>query len=274
LIPNLRKINVNSFLKDVNRTLEKDYLTLGYLDRESVEVIKKLFDLSKTQLYQGNIKEEGLSFYTGAIVLNTMSMEDAARVFVHEILHSYTTYAYDTDATFRKEINKYHRIALNYNSGFSKDVYEFMAHTLNPFHMASLLEIPSENDSSNLLKDIINSLVRHIIAFFKVYENNKKRTLFHDIIETIYNHKRNNSEFINDVSKVVDENGEPKVVYHFTDNENLNIFSTDFDNYFSQNGGTKKAIFFTEDNTIPGSEDNFLTSRNSKLALFLNIKNL
>ena len=75
-------------------------------------------------------------------------------------------------------------------------------------------------------------------------------------------------------SKVVDENGEPLVVYHYTDNENLSEFSTEFDNYFSKEGGTKNAIFFTTDNVVPGSEDNFLTSRKAKLSLFLNIKNL
>jgi hypothetical protein len=78
----------------------------------------------------------------------------------------------------------------------------------------------------------------------------------------------------NKVSKVVDENGEPLVVYHYTDNESLTKFSTEFDNYFSKEGGTKKAIFFTTDNVVPGSEDNFLTNRKAKLALFLNIKNL
>lgn len=76
------------------------------------------------------------------------------------------------------------------------------------------------------------------------------------------------------VSKVVDENGEPLVVYHYTDNENLSEFSTEFDNFFSKTGGTKNAIFFTTDNVVPGSEDNFLTSRKAKLSLFLNIKNL
>ena len=80
--------------------------------------------------------------------------------------------------------------------------------------------------------------------------------------------------YSSDVSKVVDENGEPLVVYHYTDNENLTEFSTEFDNFFSKTGGTKNAIFFTTDNVVPGSEDNFLTSRKAKLSLFLNIKNL
>lgn len=77
-----------------------------------------------------------------------------------------------------------------------------------------------------------------------------------------------------EASKVVDENGEPLVVYHYTDNDNLTEFSIDFDNYFAQHGGTKKAIFFTRDNVIPGSENNFLTSRKHKLSLFLNIRDI
>lgn len=87
------------------------------------------------------------------------------------------------------------------------------------------------------------------------------------------NHYVFNNEKLN-YSKVVDENGEPLVVHHYTDNENLSEFSVDFDNYFSQTGGTKKAIFFTEDNVEPGSEDNFLTNRKRKLDVFLNIRDL
>lgn len=79
---------------------------------------------------------------------------------------------------------------------------------------------------------------------------------------------------LSEASKVVDENGEPLVVYHYTDNDNLTEFSIDFDNYFAQHGGTKKAIFFTRDNVIPGSENNFLTSRKHKLSLFLNIRDI
>ena len=84
-----------------------------------------------------------------------------------------------------------------------------------------------------------------------------------------------NNGIIDNISKVVDENGEPLIVYHYSDNETLTKFSTDFDNYFSQTGGTKNAVFFTEDN--PNEEErgsNFLTKRKNKIAAFLNIKNL
>ncbi len=70
-----------------------------------------------------------------------------------------------------------------------------------------------------------------------------------------------------DVSKVVDENGEPLVVYHHTDNSNLTEFSTDFDNYFAKDGGTKEAIFFDENKT--GT-----LNRKYDIPVFLNIKDL
>ena len=110
--------------------------------------------------------------------------------------------------------------------------------------------------------------------------NNTQISVIKDTAELSGNIKLSDIEanytpaYSSDVSKVVDENGEPLVVYHYTDNENLTEFSTEFDNFFSKTGGTKNAIFFTTDNVVPGSEDNFLTSRKAKLSLFLNIKNL
>lgn len=68
------------------------------------------------------------------------------------------------------------------------------------------------------------------------------------------------------VSKVVDENGEPLVVYHHTNEDSLTEFKTDFDNYFSKvKGGTKSAIFFTT------NKDKILDRKNS-IAVFLNLK--
>ena len=69
-------------------------------------------------------------------------------------------------------------------------------------------------------------------------------------------------------SKVVDENGEPLVVYHHTDNPKLTEFSIDYDNYFStKKGGTKAAIFFDENKT--GTLD-----RKYDVPVFLNIRDL
>ena len=72
---------------------------------------------------------------------------------------------------------------------------------------------------------------------------------------------------INNVSKVVDENGEPLVVWHHTNNPNLDEFRLDFKNYFQKDGGTNKAFFFDE-NT------HGTLNRKYDLPVYLNIKEL
>ena len=159
-------------------------------------------------------------------------------------------------------------------------------------------ELPTKQDIENLLKE--RDIPNIDSAFVQEYSQEMKNILakaprdsqgrllapngkLSNLTERQYAQVRT-KEFIDwfgdweddpaNASKVIDENGEPLVVYHYTDNENLTKFSTDFDNYFSKTGGTKKAIFFTEDNVEVGSEDNFLTNRKKKLSLFLNIRNL
>lgn len=73
------------------------------------------------------------------------------------------------------------------------------------------------------------------------------------------------------VSKVVDENGEPLIVYHRALSE-FSEFSTDYDNYFNTvKGGTKKALFFTGTaNPTPGT----VLDRPYKMPVFLNAKKI
>lgn len=74
------------------------------------------------------------------------------------------------------------------------------------------------------------------------------------------------SEDKSNVSKVVDENGEPLVVWHHTNNENLTEFEQNYDNYFSQmKGGTKHAMFFT-------TNSQKILDRKYSLPLFLSLK--
>lgn len=92
--------------------------------------------------------------------------------------------------------------------------------------------------------------------------------LFQSVYDLLGNIKtaRKNIES-SSISKVVDQNGEPLIVRHHTDNENLNEFSTDFDNYFSKDGGTKKAIFFDEE--VTGT-----LNRKYDIPVYLNIREL
>lgn len=69
------------------------------------------------------------------------------------------------------------------------------------------------------------------------------------------------------ISKVVDANGEPLVVWHHTNNPKLDKFRLDFKNYFQNNGGTNKAFFFDE-NT------HGTLNRKYDLPVYLNIRDL
>lgn len=108
----------------------------------------------------------------------------------------------------------------------------------------------------------------------KIFGNRSLATNIEGHLVNLYRNLYNEFGIDNNVSKVVDENGEPLVVYHYTDDVNLNEFRPDFDNYFTKEGGTKDAFFFTEDKVEPGSEDNFLTSRKRRIDTFLNIRDL
>lgn len=70
-----------------------------------------------------------------------------------------------------------------------------------------------------------------------------------------------------EISKVVDQNGEPLVVWHHTNNPNLDEFKLDFKNYFQKDGGTNKAFFFDEN--AHGT-----LGRKYDLPLYLNVKEL
>jgi len=223
-IKNLKKLNTSELLSSIDAYLEHDFLTEDLLSREAVKIIKRLFnDVESVDIYEGDIEHNGLSFYSGKVVIKSgLSLEDKAKTIVHEILHNFTVYAYDTNDAFRKEINDYHKKAYIYarKNGMSlnSDVYEFMANVLSPETTATLMSIPSEHgEKGNLLKDIIKSFVSYLRRFFEykgVSLIKGKRSLFHDVVEAIYNNQKPNSAFNNSVSKVVDENGEPKVVYH------------------------------------------------------------
>jgi peptide methionine sulfoxide reductase MsrA len=123
-------------------------------------------------------------------------------------------------------------------------------------------------------KDIVNKLRQWLLDFWKSLKSTfsnfsdeelQKLTLEDFNMMTVRDFVELNDE--NNVSKVVDKNGEPLVVYHHTDDPNLDKFSTDFENYFAKDGGTKEAIFFDEEKT--GT-----LNRKYDLPVFLNIREL
>ena len=80
--------------------------------------------------------------------------------------------------------------------------------------------------------------------------------------------KKEVSQSDNSVSKVVDENGEPLVVYH-GGNKNINTFSIPEDMYYGTDGG---GIYFTSDKNYAKFYES-QTGRGELYPVFLNIKN-
>ena len=75
-----------------------------------------------------------------------------------------------------------------------------------------------------------------------------------------------------DVSKVVDKNGEPLVVYHYS-GQQIEEFKESFpENYFAKHkGGTDRAIFFTDNSNPKGS---FLADRPYNNPVYLSLKDV
>lgn len=120
--------------------------------------------------------------------------------------------------------------------------------------------------------------------------NGAESKLFSDLL-SYYNGDRNNAikakaqvysksfknwfgDWLNNsknASKIVDENSEPLIVYHHS-NDTITEFSTEFDNYFSQNKeGTKEAIFFTGTRS---PKQGTVLDRQYNYPVFLSAKNI
>lgn len=146
-------------------------------------------------------------------------------IISHKIIHAITFHRYNNDITFRTEVNKLYDYVVREakkRNNLNKEVYalssplELLAEIANPDLFRFYTSIKSYN---NLGRSILQDIIDLLKKAFNVSNNN--RTVFEDIVDLI----KNNAETFDiskTVSKVVDENGEPLVVYHATNK----IFNT------------------------------------------------
>lgn len=213
------------------------------------------------------------------------SINSNISTFIHELTHALLMKSIEENKEFRNKVQNLYDYTIQYLKntniydrykdmyGFT-DIHEFISEAVSNISFMRILDdIPSPNKEKNSIFDDFLNAIKTLFKELRGGFAGKEHSILDDVFN-LFNTDNFDIYKHNNVSKVVDENGEPLVVYHYTDNENLTEFSTEFNNYFSKTGGTKNAIFFTTDNVVPGSEDNFLTSRKAKLSLFLNIKNL
>lgn len=172
-------------------------------------------------------------------------------VVAHEIIHQITTHKYNNDINFRHEVDdlfSYIKTQLPNSKlyGLSSPT-EMLAEIANPNFQKALLNIPSRNNKQSIFKDIIELLK-------KVFNIANDNSVLEELLDLI---NKNAETSDNSVSKVVDENGEPLVVYHHRKSE-LNDFSKRTDNVFP-------GIYF--------SKTPFTWFGPVQIAAFLNIKN-
>lgn len=267
-----------------NRLPISKELNVYYLDSK----IRK--DLPYYKNWTGYTSSDNIGFYiiddSDKYQYNKIdSINSNISTFIHELTHALLMKSIGENKEFRNKVQNLYDYTIQYLKntniydrykdmyGFT-DIHEFISEAVsNISFMRVLDDIPSPNKEKNSIFDDFLNAIKTLFKESRGGFAGKEHSILDDVFNLLNTDNFDIYEH-NNVSKVVDENGEPLVVYHYTDNENLTEFSIEFDNYFSKTGGTKNAIFFTTDNVVPGSEDNFLTSRKAKLSLFLNIKNL
>lgn len=228
---------------------------------ETIKIDNVYYTVSRVEDATPLYKENGLS-----------TSRNIPVIYVKESLGTRTgSYVPSIDAIVLSEKNSdlktlkhelVHSIEYSINSETLVPLYEKVKETITEDSFETVVSNNFRKNIHEFIADTISS---------EIFRNALQKEGLLDDVDTLINQLIND----NGVSKVVDENGEPMVVYHYSDDNNLREFTTEFDNYFSKSGGTKEAIFFTEDN--PSEEerrDNFITARSNKIAVFLNIKDL
>ena len=157
------------------------------------------------------------------------------------------------------------RLFYAFDNKGSAEIDEFISEIFtNPGFQEVLNNIPYK-ESKQTIWDKIKDAICSILGF-----NINKGSVLEEALKASSNLLQNN----NNVSKVVDENGEPLVVYHYSTNDNLIIFDRNFPNYYSTKDGqenAKNAFFFTSN---PKPKKGTVLDRNYRYEIFLNIRDL
>ena len=239
----------------------------------------------------GRIVTGGYNPYKNVIRYNIDHL--SISTIIHEIIHAFSSNFIGENIEILTAISKIkvkveeycenNDINTDNYYGLYKDVDEFIAEFFTDIDFIDLLcDIPpiDNKEFKNIFEQIVDYIVRllkSIVGFDNLDVPGNIETpkniydqIFPYLVDILVKGPNFNPDAVNigdRVSKVVDENGEPLVVWHHTDDKNLDEFRLDFENYFQKEGGTNKAFFFDEN--IHGT-----LNRKYDLPVYLNIKNL
>lgn len=235
-------------------------------------------ELSAIKFYYAdfNSKLPGIYGYDNIIYLNRKTTDFFNQL--HEFIHAITSIEYHNNKEFRKEVDNLYNTAINdsrwgkdnlkHHPSYSRHLYgytsptEFLAEALADDGFRDILSRIKYNNKKNVWQKFIDLLKKHFFV------RDVSDTVFQGVINSIFEYSKVNKSIREDVSKVVDENGEPMVVYHGT-NLDFNTFEYDEDykrgrhlvhdlHSFFFTTSYEKALKYKHDKVIP---------------VFLNIKN-
>lgn len=257
---------IKKFYDDVNSTYDDDYIKyIGRYFSSGYSLLQELIkdvDTTNITLQKANLlgefrKNKAVYFYNNKIYFSSYGTQfDRFIDISHEIIHSITATKYDKDIKFKQEVDNLYNYIIKQSTNEDIKTYyglskpkELLAEIVNPYFQKYLLNIKSPNpNKKSILQDVID-LIKEV---FNIKDNN--RTVFEDIIDLI----KDNAETFNikdDVSKVVDENGEPLVVYsgkinplidnEFKINANAAYFTTDIEYANTYKRSSNKGIVYS-----------------------------
>ena len=285
--------NVNkASSKDIDFTMPQTEVPISdFLDRLERSSWSPIVSLIKSKI--SNIEEINLvytQFKKGSTkggifnpTINTIYLDESlpgseeARLGIHELLHAITSREFDLNEIFRSKIIELFKLyrehpteglkssdMLNPYIAYSfSSPKEFMAEALNPNVARKLSKIPYKKSKNTSLWDKFKESILNIFGITKTHEY----SLYDETLNTILTYAKLDSFDPNSVSKVVDENGEPLVVYHSTRAD----FST-FDLSKSKRGEGLWFKPWKDGSTIIGKIVEKL-SHSHDIPVYLNIKN-
>lgn len=214
---NTKDVKVIYLSTDIRKELPEYENLQGFVNKESYNIYI-IDDVSKYYVHKIGMREVGIP------------------TFMHELIHHITLKGLENEE-FKSEVtNIYNAVVNNLKNkgtwGKYKDYYgftnikEFLSEGISNLEFANLLkDTPSiHEDHVSIFEDFVNALKKILTKLFGNSSSNK--TALDDLYNLFYSEtyfERPSLITDNDnVSKVVDENGEPLIVYH----ESPNIFNT------------------------------------------------
>ena len=169
---------------------------------------------------------------------------------LHEIIHAVTYKKYKQDFDFRQRVDDLYNYVKNYFPNNELYVFsdptEMLAEIVNPDVQYFYLKIPSKTNNKSLLYNIID-IIKNAFGF------GNNRTVFDDFVDLIKEYGEVVKLNTNNVSKVVDENGEPLVVYHGTNSE-LSVDKKGPAIYATNNPSMADSYYYSDSNVADDME--------------------